>query len=334
MSRRTQLAVILLAVIVLASLLSHGVARFLHLRQNPVERARIESGTAGAPVLVTGSSLTFFGVTWREIARGIQRPLVTRSVGGASPCELESLALEVTDATRTIIGVSIFDLNENNLSDSRPQFVPLSRTLGDIRRSPVDWPYKKRVLWSYPLPWVQRIFPVAGRSAEIMVGVREVGRSLLHRGGSAPAAAEEKLTFKTDEAAVRPEKLSDWDAGRVKRNLAQLRATGLAAGRFDGPKALALERILTAPHRPEAPVVLVIPVSPPYREAFANPAAVASFETALQRLRERVPTAVIVRLDHDPALQPAEVYWDLVHLNDDGRKLATRLVLNALASSR
>ena len=334
MSRRAQFAAILLAVTFLTSLLCHGVARLLHMRQNLVDRARIEPDTPGAPVLVTGSSLTFFGVSWREISHRIQRPLVTRSVGGASPCELETLALEVPEAARVVIGVSIFDLNENNLSDSRANLVPLSRTLGDIRRSGADWSYKKRVIWSYPLPWVQRVFPVAGRSTEIMVGVREIGRTLLHRAPAAESTGEARLTFKTDEDAGRPEKLSDWDVGRVKRNLSQLRATGIASSRFDGPKSLALERILTAPNRTETPMVLVFPVSPPYREAFADASAVASFEAALQRLRERVPNVLIVRLDHDPALQPAEVYWDLVHLNNDGRKIATRLIADSLTAAR
>ena len=212
MSRGGQFAAILLAVTLLTSLLSHGVARLLHLRQNVVDRARIGLDTPGAPVLVTGSSLTFFGVSWREISRGIHRPLVTRGVGGASPCELETLALEVPEATRTIIGVSIFDLNENNLSDSRANLVPLWRTLDDVHHSTADWPYKKRVIWSYPLPWVQQVFPVAGRSTEIMVGVREIGRTLLRRPSPAGNAGEAKLTFKTDEEAIRPERLSDRDA--------------------------------------------------------------------------------------------------------------------------
>ena len=334
MSRRAQFAAILLAVTLLTSLLCHGAARLLHMRQNVVDRARIGPDTPGAPVLITGSSLTFFGVSWREISRRIQRPLITRSVGGASPCELETLALEVPQATRVIIGVSIFDLNENNLSDSRANLVPLSRTLGDIHHSIMDWPYKKRVIWSYPLPWVQRIFPVAGRSTEIMVGVREIGRTLLHRGAAPPAAEEGKLTFTTDEEAIRPEKVSDWDAGRVKRNLSQLRASGVASSRFDGPKSLALERILAAPNRAETPVVLVFPVSPPYRETFADAAAVARFETALRQLHERIPGVLIVRLDRDPALQPAEIYWDLVHLNNDGRKIATQLVADSLINAR
>ena len=41
----------------------------------------------------------------------------------------------------------------------------------------------------------------------------------------------------------------------------------------------------------------------------------------------------MIRLDREPSLQPAEVFWDLVHFNDAGRKLATRLVIDKLSAS-
>lgn len=330
MSRGRQLIVILAAVLVLGSVLSHAVARLLGISSDRIERRQINADAPGTPILVMGSSLTFFGISFREIAKELPRPFVTRSVGGASPCELEPLALEVPEPARLIIGVSIFDLNESNLSDSRPSLVPFSRTVSDLRESGADWPFTKRVLWSYPLPWLQQLFPVAGRSTGVMVNLRDKARSVRHR---QPAAEPEtRLTFKTDDDYGRPEKLSDWDAGRVARNVSQLTGAGFANGRFDGPKALSLARILKRAAGREPTLVLVFPVSPPYRQAFAGKTSVARFEEALDRAKAADPQLRMIRLDHEPALRNAEVFWDLVHLNDDGRRFATRLVSAELSA--
>ena len=331
MSRGRQLLVVLAAVLVLCSALSHALIWLLGIRTDVIDRGSIQPDAAGPPVLVTGSSLTFFGVSWQQAAKALQRPLLTRSVGGASPCELEPLLREVPQARCLIIGVSIFDLNESSLAESRPALVPFGQTLRDLRASRADWTATKRVLWSYPLPWLQRIFPLAGQSNAVMVSARDKVRALLKR--QPTPEPESRLSFKTDEDTIRPEKLSDWDAGRVARNLSQLTGAGLAHGGFDGPKARALARILGQAAHQEPTVVLVFPVSPPYREKFGDAASVAEFEQALERMKTADPNLRIIRLDREPALQPAEVFWDLVHLNDDGRRIATRLVIEDLTAS-
>ena len=154
MSRGRQLLVVLAAVLVLCSALSHALVWLLGIRTEVIDRAHIQPDAPGEPALVTGSSLTFFGVSWQQAAKALQRPLITRSVGGASPCELEPLLREVPQARRLIIGVSIFDLNENGLSDSRPALVPFGQTFRDLRASHTDWTATKRLLWSYPVPWL------------------------------------------------------------------------------------------------------------------------------------------------------------------------------------
>lgn len=329
MSRGRQLIVILAAVLVFSSALNHAIVRVLEIRTSGVDRGRINTEAQGEPVLVMGSSLTFFGISFHEVAKAMDRPLVTRSVGGCSPCELEWLAREVPEARRTIIGVSLFDLNENNLSDSRATLVPFSQTVSDLWASHSEWTPMKRVLWSYPVPWVQHVLPLAGRSNAVMVNLRDKVRSL--RKQPVGSELETRLTFKADEDAVRPEKLSDWDGGRVGRNLSQLKATGLEHGRFAGPKSLALARMLALAAGQEPAVVVVFPVSPPYREVFGDSTSVDHFERELDRIKAAHPTLQMIRLDQEPALQPAEVYWDLVHLNDDGRRIATRRLIEQLA---
>ena len=330
MSRGRQLFIVLTAVVVLSSALNHALIRLLDIRTDVIDRGKISPEASGPPVLVTGSSLTFFGISWRKISATLQRPIMTRSVGGASPCELEPLLREVPEAGRLMIGVSIFDLNENNLSDSRAPLVPFAQTWNDLRATGTDWTASKRILWMYPLPWLQHVFPLAGRSSSVMVNAREKVRALRPR----PPAAEpeSRLAFKTDEDSGHPEKLSDWDPGRVARNLSQLTASAFAQGRFSGPKSQALARILArAPHS-EPTLLLVLPVSPPYREAFAGAAARAEFERAIEKAKAGDPKLRVLRLDQDPALQSADVFWDLVHLNDEGRRLATGLVIDHLSA--
>lgn len=330
MSRGRQLLVVLTAVVVLSSVLNHAIIRWLDIRTDVIDRGKINPETAGPPILVTGSSLTFFGVSWRKISASLQRPIVTRSVGGASPCELEPLLREVPEAGRLMLGVSIFDLNENNLSDARAPLVPFAQTWNDLRATHTDWTASKRILWMYPLPWLQHVFPLAGRSSAVMVNAREKVRALRPR----PPAAEpeSRLAFKTDEDSGHPEKLSDWDRGRVARNVSQLAASAFAQGRFSGPKSQALARILARAPRTEPTLLLVLPVSPPYREAFAHPAAQAAFEQAIAEAQSSDPKLRVLRLDQHPALQSAEVFWDLVHLNDDGRRIATGLVMDHLSA--
>ena len=106
------------AMLVLSSALSHLLVRVLAIGTDAIDRGKIDN-SPGEPVLMIGSSLTFFGVSFRQIAKVMERPLVTCGVGGCSPCELETFAREVPEATRLISGVSLFDLTENNLSDSR-----------------------------------------------------------------------------------------------------------------------------------------------------------------------------------------------------------------------
>lgn len=330
LNRKQQLLTIVAAVLVLSSAGSHLMVRLLGVRTDAIDRGKINADAAGQPILVTGSSVTFFGVSFQQVAKAMQRPIITRSAGGASPCELEPLLREAPEAKRLIIGVSILDLNESNLSDSRPTLVPLRQSVSDLLASHADWPLAKRILGTYPQPWLQTVFPFAGRSTALLVGVREkVGALRKH----APAAeAESRMTYKTEEDTEHPEKLSDWDAGRLRRNLSQITGTGLAQGRFDGPKSLAFARIIAQASSQEPTVLLVLPLSPPCRQVVIGPSSQQDFEKALERIKATDPKLRIIRLDQEPALQPAEVFWDLYHLNDAGRRIATRLVLGQISA--
>ena len=131
------------------------MVRLLGIRTDGIERSRIPAAF-GEPALVLGSSLTFFGVSFPQVAKAWPRPLVTRSVGGCSRCELETLPWKCPRPRGP--SVSIFDLNESSLCDARPALAPIQGTVGDVVASRADWPAAKPVVWSYPLPWLQKDF--------------------------------------------------------------------------------------------------------------------------------------------------------------------------------
>lgn len=324
MSHRRQFFVICTAVFVLCSSLNYAAVHLLDIRTRVIDRGVIGTGSEVDAVLTLGSSIGFFGISFRQVSNLLNRPLITRSIGGCSPSELEVLAREVPSAARVIIAVSLFDLNENNICDSRA-LVSLPQTIRDLHDTGAGWSETKRILWTYPVPWLQTVFPLAGRSNVVLVGLRDRFRQI--RGRGQDATVDPKLTFKTDKETSRPERLSDWDHGRIVRNLSQLHAAGLAAGRYGGTKMRALGRIVERGSQP--PIVLVMPMSLPYKADFATPAATEAFESALQVFEKLHPAVRLIRLDRAPTLQSSDVFWDLVHLNDAGRAIATDLMLRS-----
>jgi hypothetical protein len=77
-------------------------------------------------------------------------------------------------------------------------------------------------------------------------------------------------------------------------------------------------------------VVVVFPVSPPYKAEFLAPDVAGRFEQALADVQHRVPEALWVRLDQLPNLNSNEYYWDLVHLNVSGQEIATQVLIGRL----
>lgn len=325
---RWKLVRVVVTTLLVTSIASKSLAYLLHIQDPRVEHVTFGTAFSGPPILVLGSSVTFFGISLPKVAEAVHTPVTVRSIGAASPAELEPLQREVPDPKMTLIGVSIFDLNEQNLSPAKPLLVPFVRSAIDLYQSKTSWRQSKRLLSAYPVQWVRYLFPTAGRSPEVMVGLRDFLAAVTHR-----ARSEESPTklLLTSEDVSRPEKITDWNEARLLRRLAELRVSGLDENVFAGPKELALDRVLQRAFSKEGgATIMVLPVSPPYYHAFVNEDSATRFERALQKRQEQFPTLKILRLDKEPALHEPAVFWDLVHLNDDGRRLATSLLLKQL----
>lgn len=219
-------------------------------------------------------------------------------------------------------------MNDRYLSDFRSTTVPLMQTVQDLRASDSSWTFAKRVLGQYPLTYIRKLFPTAGRSLGVMVGVRE---KLLTHIGKAKSTDGDAPKFGPNTEYT--ESISNWDTARLLRKLSELRAGMQGANSFDGPKQLALRRLLNRSLAQGRTIVVVFPVSPPYLEQLVSPSQIAEFEASISKLASEFSEVEWVRADQIPALQSPDYYWDLVHLNVAGRTMATEYFLNRFMQS-
>jgi len=218
------------------------------------------------------------------------------------------------------------------LCDFRSQIVPLPRAVSDLVQTRASWESSKRVLSQYPLKYIRILFPTAGRSQGVMGGLKEeVGK---HLRGWVAADLEMGPTVPTfDDEVVDPrkkEKISAWQQGRLLQRLAKMKTACFGRHSFEGPKKLALFRILDQAHRQGRAFVVVLPVSPAYQKEFLTPETVRAFETSLASLQKAVPQVTWVRLDQVPELNSDDNFWDVVHMNVFGQQIATDAFLQSI----
>ena len=329
MSRKTQLVVIGLTVLAIASAVSHLVTRTFKFRTEPV--SALTFGATNLPVGATaaGSSLMFYGVDWGGVSKVLGTRVRGWAVPGGSVQEMEFLQRAAPAAGYTLVGVSTYDLNENYISEFHAEIAPLRETLSSLQAAHAGWRYAKRVLSQYPLKYLRVLFPSAGRSAHVMVGIREQLRSL--RPQAAPEASERAVV--SSESNSHQDSINAWPAARRLRNLGDMRGAAGSAFEFHGPKRESLFRFLRRGAAQGKMIVVVIPESPIYRQEFVTADVGRRFEALLAEARQRTPEAFWVRLDSVPELQSNNFYWDLVHLNAPGQALATRTLLARLEAA-
>jgi hypothetical protein len=180
------------------------------------------------------------------------------------------------------------------------------------------------------------VFPTVGNSDAVLVGLRSKIRERL---GFASAAEDRetalflpsKPVLEFGESTAR---VSDWAEGRIQRRLALVRAENGGRHTFSGPKRLALHRMLMRARQKGGVIVVALPVSQAYVDEFLTPDVVSSFEKALAEETDDVPGIQVVRLDQVPGLTAHRYFMDLVHLNSDGRRVATAAFLEKLRDLR
>jgi hypothetical protein len=331
MSKKVQFAVIVGVTLLLASLGSHWVARWIGLPEPGAAYRRIGPET-GPQVFCAGSSLLQFGLSWPEISKTLGQGMENWGVGGSSPSEWEIPQSRATNFNLMVTGVSLYDLNEDHLSNARANVVPLAWTIADLWKSHETWQFSKRLLSQYPLAYLRKLFPTAGNSDAVLVGLRRKLPSKMR----ATAAAEDRANAMVlpSQAVMEfggsTEKLSEWPVAKSLRRMALMRSETQGRHTFDGPKELALFRMLQRAQACGSNIVVVLPVAPLYQHEFVTPEVSRDFEAELASVQRAFPAAQVVRLDQVPALRSDEYFADPVHLNGAGRDVATAEFFKAL----
>jgi hypothetical protein len=324
--RKLELIVILSTVVAMCSVASHLAIHWLGVRTGAVGYHHYGAERQKAETALFGSSLAYDGLDWQRICQLRGGAIESWATPGSSPAEWEVHQKRSTATTRAFVVVSAYDLNEHWLCDFRADIVPLKRTLGDLWQCQVDWEFRKRILSQYAMMCVRKFFPTVGRSDGVMTGVRDkimrmLGRSLDGVDGDAP-----KFGF-TDNITSQ-EKVTTWSAGHQLRRLTLMRIACQGKHSYNGPKKLALARLLEQADRQGEVLLIVMPVSPIYHKEFLGKSEIEEFETELADMQKGRPKLKVVRLDQIPSLRNDEMYRDFVHLNMFGNQIATAAFLN------
>jgi hypothetical protein len=338
MSRRLQLILILGLAVALAAGTSHIIIGWLRIETTTGKPWEIKSENGTGAAFMAGSSLAADGIDWGRVSAQFDEGMLGWGVAGSSPWEWEAYQAKTDQVNLTFLVASIYDLNEQFLCDFHADVVPLARTVNDLRGSHAGWHFSKRVLSQYAVKYVRLLFPTVGRADGVMTGLRDHLRDLLK--SRIAIEAESGPTMATGKAAETKEykkgTIRDWDAARMLRRLASMRAACQGSQVFDGPKNLAFNRMLLSAQQQGRVVVLILPVSPAYKREFVTPEVTGRFERALSEAQRQAPQASWVRLDNLAELNSNDYFWDLVHMNLSGQGIATKAFLtqaNPLESS-
>jgi hypothetical protein len=303
---------------VIASAVSHFFAHWLGMAKDPVELGQINSGGSSPPLVVGGSSLVYYAIDWSGIGARHDKLVLTRGSASASPSEIEQMPFKEAPAALRVLGISCYETNENSISNFRAEIVPVRQSFSDLWQSGASWEYSKGLLSHYPLAYARKPFPTAGRSVAFMVAVRHKARTMLHGGKSG--------TFEIQTNNTITERLTDWDEGRIERNVSATKAGLKREALFSGPKSVALKRIADTASKERPLLIIVLPVSPIYIDRLGALGTSGEFDRMLATVLHPREGLTVLRLDLLPEAGDPAKFCDLVHLNRDGSESATRIV--------
>jgi hypothetical protein len=329
MNQKIQLLMIIGTVAAIVAIISHCTIAWLRIETTFGGHWVTGPGGDNPSVFMAGSSLAGDGLSWGRIGDELNLSIEGWGVAGSSTSEWERFQHRATQAKLTILVVSPYDLNENFICDFRAEVVPLRQTINDLWQSKADWPFIKRLLSTYPLAYIRELFPTAGRSGGVMAGVREKFNNMLGTNYLTVTEAGPTLSFNNTGSAEgdKKERINNWPPGRMLRRLAGMHSGFKGKHAFNGPKQLALLRMLHRAQEQGRVVVVVLPVSPVYADEFMTPTVKRDFEEALAKAQRSTPQSRWIRLDQLHELNSNDYFWDLVHINAYGQKVATEAFL-------
>lgn len=293
-------------------------------------------GPEGGPqVFTAGSSLLISGLSWPKVSESFGEGIENWSVGGSSPEVWEVFQQPRSNSAMTIVGVSVYDLNEMRLTAERASYVPFAETISDLCASKPGPEVSRRILMQYAVKYLRLLFPATGQMDKVLVGLRSKASEAL---GFQDALKEHEGVVVERDGVLDPGeftmKVSTWSSGRILRRLAALREDNHGVHEFlHGPKRRAFERILLRARRNGPVIVVVLPVSRSYAQEFLDKSTLDEFERLLNQDLKIAPEAMLVRLDRIPGITDDSYFADLVHLNTYGRRLTTPAFLKEVGES-
>jgi hypothetical protein len=303
----------------ICSAASHLSIRWLKMKVNWGGHKHYGAENLKPVALLHSSSPGYDAIDWDQVSEFLSVGIESWATPGSSPAEWEMMHSRSPEAKRFIVAVTPADLNENSVSDFRANIVPVTQTIRDLREAGSDWQFSKKTLSQYPIFAVRLLFPTAGRADGVMVGVRANLQKLAGRDVDAGEAPKFAVTGKS----TIDEKLSEWPDDRLQRRLLLLRSAIAGEHPFDGPKKVALTRLLKRAQAEGPVLVLVLPSSPTYMEELGS-AGARAFEGEIAALQASHPKIPFVRLDGISELNSNDYYYDPMHLNMFGQEIATR----------
>src|SRR5438552_6309953 len=165
---KAQFLFVVCLALVIAIVFNYLVAFWIKLptKDNPIYR-RIGPET-GPQVFCAGSSLLQFALSWPEVSEVLDQGIESWGMAGSTPSEWEAFQNLANNTNLMIIGVDVYDLNEYHFCEGRANVVPLAQTILDLWQSNTDWQFSKRLLSRYPLSYLQKLFPTAGKSEPVL----------------------------------------------------------------------------------------------------------------------------------------------------------------------
>lgn len=321
-----QLAFILCISLIIAALCSHLMVWCLKMKTSSGGYKSYGATDRIAQTRLYGSSVAYSGIDWLKVSDALGSPIECWASLGSTPSEWEQFPPPSKEVNRIFIVVSPVDLNEQTLSDFRADYVPLTQTIRDLWQLKADLPYNKRVLSQYPTGALRIFFPSVGRSDGVITGIRDKLKRFTKRGSR--GESDEAFRFKIEGDSGVEERVSDWDAGRIKRRLALVPAKHS----FNGLKKMAIIRLIQKVHHQGEVTMIVLPLSSFYQKEFLTANVRQEFEMELADFQHSFPKMRLIRLDHLKPLNDNAMFADFVHANRYGQQIATTTFLSQLVN--
>jgi hypothetical protein len=329
MSCRCQFVSILVVAIIIAAIGSHLLINWTKIKTTISEPLVFGKPNGKPPAFKAGSSLSDYDINWNAIAAQTDTEILAWGVAAGSPYEFESLQKKVPDARATYLVISVYDMDEANVSDFRADLVQLNDAIKSLIAIRASWSYSKRAISEYPMTWLRVLFPTAGRSRAIMGLIHKRIHDSLHHDADLPSTPSGPILDVGKEKVAdnfRLLNMAECSQSEIMGKLAAMRASYEGDEGFHGQKFQAFLNMLQYGCERGRTIVVVVPVSSSYLKEFITQKLNDEFEDAIAEAQHRYPKVEWLRLDQVPGLDSDSNFCDIVHMNVNGDKKTTGIV--------